>query len=649
MQTWASLSNRKADLVQIHLTPDNESSELIGQIQPYSFMDLINSLPRLGALSFQRYAALKKIATLASTGSIEEETRNIIEVLLPIEIEKLRKIQHEQTHLPTNESSRFESNNLVFTADSKGSEEQACIGDIISSDSDFLAHISSTQDSVFDIPFQTDSWLVNEDGFEILNYDYNKNIDALSDEFAGDGFSNTADDGFGTTDDGFGSTAGDGFSATIDDGFGNITTEDGFGNANNEFGATNTGDGFGTTNDDGLASGETTQFNDDTIHSEVAITQGTQADVLPADVASDGFSTATSDFDLFSDPLIKQLKLKDSLFADVRTDRLKEQERPIWSAMKQKVETLIANMNKLCKLMGINDATLQQMIKKLDSTWLTVSNEHTDRSKPIFLFQDGPVTKAAKLGQLLLLEDFNLPSQAVMERMNSMFEPSPTFSVMEDITLQSLNSQTELDITLPETFQVFATVHQETEFTAINLSPATRSRFTEIRVLPYGADDLKFIARVELQARLPATVTAYIPNITSTLLQLREAAVTNPQWTEKQDVSRLFRCIDFICNQSNRSHDSVTYEYYEQLVYMAARFFYFDEFKLIEQETVFKRWWESRGLSVDDIPKETLQLFREPTQETGAWEGEMIDELPSPFVVLANGDIKLRYPFFLCI
>jgi hypothetical protein len=104
-----------------------------------------------------------------------------------------------------------------------------------------------------------------------------------------------------------------------------------------------------------------------------------------------------------------------------------EVEQSIWEEMSHTKHTLADCLDKLLSrlpldatLMVINptcsqpiDGVFQQMFKKLDSDWTVISNKRTDCQKPFFQFRDGPVTKAAKLGQLLFLEDFNLPSQVL--------------------------------------------------------------------------------------------------------------------------------------------------------------------------------------------------------------------------------------------
>jgi hypothetical protein len=67
--------------------------------------------------------------------------------------------------------------------------------------------------------------------------------------------------------------------------------------------------------------------------------------------------------------------------------------------------------------------------------------------------KDGPVTTAVKQGQTLILEDINEPSQAVIERLNSLLEIEPSFILYEDLTSQRST------IPILSSFQIFATVH----------------------------------------------------------------------------------------------------------------------------------------------------------------------------------------------
>ncbi|CAF1672472.1 unnamed protein product, partial [Didymodactylos carnosus] len=133
---------------------------------------------------------------------------------------------------------------------------------------------------------------------------------------------------------------------------------------------------------------------------------------------------------------------------------------------------------------------------KFIDVWERMTSSNFDRTKPIFLFNDGPVTVAAKQGGIPFLEDIDLPTQAVIERLNPMLESSPTFVLTEDITSHTEKSQ--LDITLSNQFQIFASIHEEQSQQLLKLNPATRSRFTEIYVPIYSEKIFKILSNQNL-------------------------------------------------------------------------------------------------------------------------------------------------------
>jgi hypothetical protein len=97
------------------------------------------------------------------------------------------------------------------------------------------------------------------------------------------------------------------------------------------------------------------------------------------------------------------------------------------------------------------DNTAAATLHQMECLWAQVQSQASSpQQKPLFVFRDGPVTLAAKQGGLLLLEDWDAPSQAITERLNSLLEPERTFLVSEDITVGPAGA----DVTLPDSFQV---------------------------------------------------------------------------------------------------------------------------------------------------------------------------------------------------
>lgn len=66
VNSWARMCGRQDELITVHLTRDTETTELVGQIQPYTFLDLVQLLPQIfGAL-------LLRLVTYAANQSRDE-------------------------------------------------------------------------------------------------------------------------------------------------------------------------------------------------------------------------------------------------------------------------------------------------------------------------------------------------------------------------------------------------------------------------------------------------------------------------------------------------------------------------------------------------------------------------------------------------
>ena len=119
-------------------------------------------------------------------------------------------------------------------------------------------------------------------------------------------------------------------------------------------------------------------------------------------------------------------------------------------------------------------------------------------ARPIFLFKDGSVTKGVQLGRPLLLEDYDAPSPAVTERINPLLETEPTLTVSEDVTADAGGRP----VAVTASTQVFATMHTSSGGGSRGgkISPATRSRFTEVVVSPYEDAELRMLVERRFHA-----------------------------------------------------------------------------------------------------------------------------------------------------
>ncbi|KAK8110776.1 uncharacterized protein PG998_007233 [Apiospora kogelbergensis] len=104
------------------------------------------------------------------------------------------------------------------------------------------------------------------------------------------------------------------------------------------------------------------------------------------------------------------------------------------------------------------------------------------KSKALFEWSDGSLVHAMRSGQYFLLDEISLADDSVLERLNSVLEPSRTLLLAEKGIDNSFVEATE-------GFQFFATMNPGGDFGKKELSPALRNRFTEIWVPGLSADE----------------------------------------------------------------------------------------------------------------------------------------------------------------
>ncbi|KAJ1401026.1 Sigma-54 interaction domain, ATP-binding site 1 [Sesbania bispinosa] len=107
----------------------------------------------------------------------------------------------------------------------------------------------------------------------------------------------------------------------------------------------------------------------------------------------------------------------------------------------------------------------------------------------IFVWQDGPLVKAMRDGDLFLVDEISLADDSVLERLNSVLEPERMLSLAE-------KGGSDLEkVTAHSNFFVLATMNPGGDYGKKELSPALRNRFTEIWVPPVNdLDELQGIA-----------------------------------------------------------------------------------------------------------------------------------------------------------
>ncbi|KAL6704852.1 AAA ATPase midasin [Coniothyrium glycines] len=114
------------------------------------------------------------------------------------------------------------------------------------------------------------------------------------------------------------------------------------------------------------------------------------------------------------------------------------------------------------------------------------------RAAALFEWADGSLVHAMKHGHFFLLDEISLADDSVLERLNSVLEPSRTLLLAE-------KGPTDSFITAMEGFQFLATMNPGGDFGKKELSPALRNRFTEIWVPAMSDhDDILQIVRSKL-------------------------------------------------------------------------------------------------------------------------------------------------------
>lgn len=114
-------------------------------------------------------------------------------------------------------------------------------------------------------------------------------------------------------------------------------------------------------------------------------------------------------------------------------------------------------------------------------TLLSLLQGYLQHYMSLFEWADGPLVSAMKRGSLLLLDEMSLADDAVLERLNSVLEPSRTLVLAEK---GGSEDDDGTHVVAHREFQLFATMNPGGDFGKRELSPALRSRFTEIWVPP---------------------------------------------------------------------------------------------------------------------------------------------------------------------
>ncbi|KIY74066.1 P-loop containing nucleoside triphosphate hydrolase protein [Cylindrobasidium torrendii FP15055 ss-10] len=100
------------------------------------------------------------------------------------------------------------------------------------------------------------------------------------------------------------------------------------------------------------------------------------------------------------------------------------------------------------------------------------------RLNAIFEWHDGPLVVAMAAGDVFLLDEISLADDSVLERLNSVLEPSRTIVLAE----KGGDNTNGVELIAADSFKLVATMNPGGDYGKKELSPALRNRFTEIWV-----------------------------------------------------------------------------------------------------------------------------------------------------------------------
>ena len=121
-----------------------------------------------------------------------------------------------------------------------------------------------------------------------------------------------------------------------------------------------------------------------------------------------------------------------------------------------------------------------------------------------FEWVDGPLLTAMKGGLPLLIDEISLAGDAILERLNSVLEPERSLTVTECFYDDGATGDASMEVIASETFALFATMNPGGDFGKRELSPALRSRFTEIYVPAFvDADELAALCKSKFGCGIP--------------------------------------------------------------------------------------------------------------------------------------------------
>nr|CAJ2472382.1 unnamed protein product [Leishmania braziliensis] len=149
------------------------------------------------------------------------------------------------------------------------------------------------------------------------------------------------------------------------------------------------------------------------------------------------------------------------------------------------------------------------------------------RDQALFEWRNGPLVQSMLDGDMFVLDEISLTEDSVLERLNSVLEPSRSVTLAEKSSADYIVAH--------ERFLVMATMNPGGDFGKKELSPALRNRFTEIYVRP--TTDVTEVAMI-LSRRLKAELALWAPHMATVLCNVSQLTPTSgsPQHISIRDI-----------------------------------------------------------------------------------------------------------------
>ncbi|GAA5875503.1 hypothetical protein JCM3774_003651 [Rhodotorula dairenensis] len=148
----------------------------------------------------------------------------------------------------------------------------------------------------------------------------------------------------------------------------------------------------------------------------------------------------------------------------------------IQSGLAAEAQTLLSSTGQ-----GAASQDFDELVEQVDALQNDEARALADRMRAttaLFEWHDGPLIQAMRGGDLILLDEISLADDSVLERLNSVLEPSRTLVLAE----KGGRDLDDIRVVGAEGFEILATMNPGGDFGKKELSPALRNRFTEIWV-----------------------------------------------------------------------------------------------------------------------------------------------------------------------